>query len=247
MKNQCFWALSNVICEDAKCRDHVLSLGIFETLTAFINQVSKSQKDENILKVCVWTLANFFLPKFPSLDESYCSKGLNIFFQYFRHSNKTVRKEAAFGIAHIMQSHLYLNAIFESGILKKICKELAVEKDTTMLSCMTQIVGHLAYGNDQQTQHVIDCGFISVFHKLLDSKNKILVKEIIWILSNIAAGSPEQVKAIMDGEIFPKVISAMNKDNFKIRREAVWTINNSTKNGDADVVSFMPMSRKLII
>jgi len=238
VKNQCFWTLSNVVCEDEKCRDHVLTLGIFDSLIDFIHQVDEQKHDDSILKICVWSVANLFLPKFPPLKQDLCLKALDIFFKYLRHSNKKVKRESAFGISYIMSNHQYVNEVINSGILKDIYKEMEVEKDTEILSCLLQIVGNVAFGNDYQAQHVIDIGFIPVFHKLLDSKRKVLLREVVWILSNIAAGNYTQVKAIKDGDLFPKVIRILNNDDFKIRREAVWTIYNSTQNGDTEIVSF---------
>ncbi|CAG9797537.1 unnamed protein product [Chironomus riparius] len=235
VKNQCFWTFSNIACEDEQCRDHVLSLGIFHSLITFIKEIFE-ENDEDILKTCIWTLANFFLPKFTSLHDDYCKLGLKMFIKCFRHSNQILRKEAAFGILHIMENRKYIDNIIESGILNDIRTELEFEEDTKMLSCMIRIVGNLAWGNDQQTQSLIDNDFIYVFHKLLYTEHKELLKEVIWTLSNIAAGNRAQVKAIMDGQIFPKLIGMLNDENFRIRREAVWVINNSTQNGSSEVI-----------
>lgn len=53
-------------------------------------------------------------------------------------------------------------------------------------------------GSDQQTQFVIDSGFLVAALELLNNSRKIIRKEICWAISNITAGTSQQIQVLQD-------------------------------------------------
>lgn len=104
-----------------------------------------------------------------------------------------------------------------------------------------RILAYVTNGTDQQTQAVIDAGFIQIFYGILRSPDtdKRIVKEVLWILSNISIGPPEQIQAaLIDNNQYGVITKWTNSEHIEIKKEAVWTICNSTKNATAEQIKY---------
>jgi importin subunit alpha-6/7 len=83
-------------------------------------------------------------------------------------------------------------------------------------------------GDDQQTQHVINCAVLPRLHKLLSNDGKGILKEACWAPSNIASGSKQQLQAVIDHNISPALAHTLETEDFEIRKECAWAISNAT-------------------
>lgn len=231
VKCQVFWAFANITCENARCRDLVVAKGILNELIDFV-EVAKKSQDELILKTSIWALGNFFLSRFPELPENVRHTGLEVFLKFFRHPNDLVYQEAIYGINNIIETGetKFIDKIAKLRILKHIKVEIEnLNCNQKIFTALIHTVGFVTQGNDQQTQKVIDCGFIPLFFNFLSSKDTCLVKTVLWILANIAFGPISHIRTLMSAGIYVKVLDALTHENTKIRREAIWTIYHSTK------------------
>ena len=66
--------------------------------------------------------------------------------------------------------------------------------------------GNIVTGNDQQTQIVLDCGFLRSCQQLIRSGTQSIRKEVCWSISNITAGTRSQIQAVLDVDILPAII-----------------------------------------
>lgn len=84
--------------------------------------------------------------------------------------------------------------IMETGITPKIIN-LTMSGDKASL-CIPSLrtIGNFVTGSDEQTEYVIQCGFLEAAIPLLENEEQMIRKEAAWTLSNICAGNENQVK-----------------------------------------------------
>ena len=94
-------------------------------------------------------------------------------------------------------------------------------------------------GNDQQTQHAMDCKALSALVPLLGHEKKNVRKEACWTLSNIAAGTFKQAEDLVhfvcptDGEpLISKVVKLAHEGEWEVRKEAAWILANICTGGN---------------
>jgi len=88
-------------------------------------------------------------------------------------------------------------------------------------------VAHLVVGDDEDTQKVLDAGFLSAAAELLNHAKKGIRKDTCWAIANIMAGSQSQVQRVIDAGIVPKLIYILGHDSSEIRREAAYSFSNA--------------------
>ena len=90
----------------------------------------------------------------------------------------------------------------------------------------------LVAGNDQQTQHAMECKALDALVPLLDHEKKNVRKEACWTLSNIAAGTFKQVENLVhfvssDGvPVIRKIVKLACEGEWEVRKEAAWILAN---------------------
>jgi len=115
---------------------------------------------------------------------------------------------------------------------------------------LLRIIAYVTNGTDQQTQKVIDNGFVDLFYQLLVEPDcdKRIVKEVLWIISNITIGTPEQItQTILSVEKYRVMITHARDVNPEIQKEAVWAICNACKNATYEQIQFMVDNGMLIL
>jgi len=107
---------------------------------------------------------------------------------------------------------------------------------------LLRIIAFVTNGTDEQTQKVIDTGFLDEFYLLLShpKQDKRIAKEILWIISNISIGTIEQIDAtIVKNDRYQVILKYALSDNVELKKEAVWSICNATKNATEDQIEYM--------
>ena len=88
-------------------------------------------------------------------------------------------------------------------------------------------VGNFLMGTEQETQLVLDRGFIPLLSRLLHYPLEQVRKEACWAASNVAAGSRAQKQRLFDEPgLLDEVIALSEKGNGSVRKEATWVLCN---------------------
>ena len=94
----------------------------------------------------------------------------------------------------------------------------------------------VAAGDDVQTQHVVDSGFLDVAQELMQAPNVTLRKETCWALSNVGAGNFKQIQAMLDTNYIHPTILLLMTSQFEVQRECTWVLSNLIAGGTTEQV-----------
>ena len=104
-----------------------------------------------------------------------------------------------------------------------------------LLTPAMRTLGNFLTGCEQDTQLVIDAGFIPILHQLLRYPLEQVRKEACWTASNIAAGSRAQKQALLDEDgMLADVLELARTANTSVRKEACYVLSNLCEGGDAE-------------
>ena len=109
--------------------------------------------------------------------------------------------------------------------------------DTDFIFPAIRLLGHIVTGNEDQTNAVLQCGFLHRICTLMLHPSKVIRKETCWTISNITAGSCDQIQAVIDSNIIPSVIYRIQVDEFEVKKEAAWILTNALNNSHATQIS----------
>ena len=98
-------------------------------------------------------------------------------------------------------------------------------------------LGSIVSGTDEQTQIVLDAGFLGPLQTLLQHRKENIVREAMWGLSNVTAGNANQVEMVIRANLIPLIINVMKTRTFKTQKEAAWALCNMTASGNPEQVS----------
>lgn len=103
--------------------------------------------------------------------------------------------------------------------------------------CM-RIVGNIVTGTDEQTQLILNEGFLDNILFYLNHSTQNVRREIIWCLSNIGAGNNEQIEEIISREWLMKDIMKKAKfDTVPVRTEVAYLLCNMASEGSRNQVA----------
>ncbi|XP_073224128.1 importin subunit alpha-1b-like isoform X2 [Cicer arietinum] len=100
-----------------------------------------------------------------------------------------------------------------------------------------QTLGHIASGDEAQTQILINSGALLCLKLLLTQSDKIILKIACLVISNITAGTEAQIQAVIDFDLIGRLVY-LTKAEFDIRKEAAWAISNATYGTCEQIRSF---------
>eukprot|EP00826_Nyctotherus_ovalis_P063989 TRINITY_DN9380_c0_g2_i2.p1 TRINITY_DN9380_c0_g2~~TRINITY_DN9380_c0_g2_i2.p1 ORF type:complete len:312 (-),score=66.84 TRINITY_DN9380_c0_g2_i2:41-976(-) len=180
-----------------------------------------------VVKSCVWCIAKLcegkpappldqILPAFDALARTLQGR-----------SDKNALTWAAEGLLSLSDSGSdRISCIIATGIVPRLV-ELIGHKEAFVFSCM-RTIGNITYGNEEQTQAVINANGLPTLAKVLRKANRQLKKDACWVLSNIAAGSSSQVEALFENKLMYLIIDQVVNETLEIKKEAMWVIANAT-------------------
>jgi len=116
--------------------------------------------------------------------------------------------------------------------------EVYIKSRQAVLRCVCNV----ASGHNDQTQTLIDAGFIPVFKSLLQDteSTNYTYRDVCWALSNIAAGTESQKDLLISNDIIPLIIQMASTKTYIIIRECIWLfVNLFDKDSDTDLTNHM--------
>lgn len=118
-----------------------------------------------------------------------------------------------------------INHIMGTGITSKIVQLIKSDRPTILKSPLIRIMKNFVAGSDNQTESVLDAGFLDCVPILLSSKSPSIQWDTYFALSNIAAGHSKQAGQLLKRkDIMEHIIDSAIRDEWKIRKEAIWVL-----------------------
>ncbi|CAJ0945702.1 unnamed protein product, partial [Mesorhabditis belari] len=233
LAEQCLWAVANIAGDSSQMRDLVLQHNGLQALMYLATIMDRLEV--SFVRTIAWSFSNMCRHKNPNASLEVLrelAKGLSFLLQ---HTDKAVRQDACWAVSYLTD-----------GPDEQI--QLAV--DATL-----RVLGNMATGNDQLTQHVIDIGTLQLISDLIQrSKSTTIVKECCWLISNVIAGTQDQIQHVIDAGLLPHIFQVLDTGDFKCQFEASWAIANLAQGGTSQQIFHLwsdgavgPMCRALKI
>jgi hypothetical protein len=108
------------------------------------------------------------------------------------------------------------------------------EDDPRVQAPALRTVGHLAAGDEGQTQAVLDCeASLPALLRLLGAPKRALRKEACRALANVLAGTEPQIQQAIDQRVLGPVVHLLADEerDFGERKEACWAVSNAAARG----------------
>jgi hypothetical protein len=100
-----------------------------------------------------------------------------------------------------------------------------------------RVVGNILFGDEEQTQAMLNMNVLVGLDSLIHSDQKRLRKEACWSLSNIAAGNTSQLQALMDyTPIMDTLMDFAQHAEYTTKIESLHTLANAFNGGSMDQV-----------
>ena len=132
----------------------------------------------------------------------------------------------------------HIDPIIESGLIRQLVSFL-IHVEDKLKALTLKVLINIAAGTDEQTQAVLDHGFLKYFPGLFLSKNENIVIDALWLLSNIAGGNQEQTQAVIDAGFIPNIINALDKGSNDKQRWAVEVIYSISAKRSTKQIMFL--------
>jgi hypothetical protein len=159
-----------------------------------------------------------------------CTKGVN----------EEALQDALWGLSYISDcGDKHIGCVVSTkGIAAMVGHMLA--EDASIIIPALRTAGNIVTGTDEQTQAVIDGGFVPQLARLVSHGRRNVRREACWAASNIAAGTPTQINALVS---FPGVVSGLvtqlDKGEWHVRKEAAWALSNVATAGVAHHIDIL--------
>lgn len=140
--------------------------------------------------------------------------------------------EALCGVNEIMNESMVATLV-EAKIPERLYI-IAQRQVTSQLYTICQILAHISFGSYEESNSIIEAGFLPVLFNILkiETYSAVFKKEILWTLSNLTIGELSQIRAVLsDIERFNILMKMCKHDNKHVRKEAIWSICNVTSQG----------------
>jgi hypothetical protein len=243
VRQQCVWAIGNIVGDSPEFRDFVLKFGVMDSLLKLSTGTAKT----SILRILAWTLSNLCRGK-PQPDFEVIAPCLPALTSMLFCDDEEILTDACWGLSYISDDkgvdNRKIRAVIRSGVCRRLVQLMGHSADQVKLPAL-RTVGNIVTGDDSQTQFIIDCGCLQSLFNLLCDKNckKSIRKDAIWTVSNITAGTPKQIQAVVDSGIFPLLVSVLRRKSrsmeFDTRKEAAWAISNATSRGSSEQIRYL--------
>jgi len=119
-----------------------------------------------------------------------------------------------------------IQLIVDSGIIPQLFELLEQDVQVLILHPVLRTIGNIVIGNDAQTNVVLAADTCQMLAKLLGHPDRIIVKEVAWIVSNIAAGSAGNIQWLLTHNVMYPMVALLEKENFGCRKLVIDTFIN---------------------
>lgn len=222
IREQAVWALGNIVGESYKYRNMVLEAG---ALPLILKEAYSTQK-LSYIKNIIWIISNFCRGK-PSPDFNIISPVLPLIISVIQNAtDEELLVDSIWALSYFSDGKgLKIEGIMNSHVLSQIVKYLYFQNLPFLIPTL-RIFGNIATGNNNQTQYIINIGFLQATLHLFDNNRKSIIKELCWIISNIAAGTESQINSIIQSNFIPPLINILKYGEMDIKEEAAWALSN---------------------
>jgi Atypical Arm repeat/Armadillo/beta-catenin-like repeat len=128
------------------------------------------------------------------------------------------------------------NLVIEEGIVPVLVKSIQyyseLPETAILLIPSIKILWLIASGTQQQTDQVVQSGFVKCSLKLLESSNKGVQRHVLLTLSNIAAGTHDQINVLVQQlALVKEIVYLALHSSADVKKEALWTLSNIITQG----------------
>eukprot|EP01060_Flectonema_neradi_P030992 TRINITY_DN45_c2_g1_i2.p1 TRINITY_DN45_c2_g1~~TRINITY_DN45_c2_g1_i2.p1 ORF type:complete len:472 (+),score=52.63 TRINITY_DN45_c2_g1_i2:54-1469(+) len=221
VRGQAMWALGNIAGDSTQKRDLCL-----ENLAAVALAEIAPHPGNNLefLRNLSWTTSNLLRGK-PQPSLSLVEPLLPIICSAISHQDVEVCVDGLWSLSYLSQG---VNEGIEMAL--RICPNPVAflnHTSKTVVVPALRICGNIATGTDDQTQRILDCGWVAAMGNLLtNDTHKGMMKECVWGLSNVLAGTVLQIQHVVNANMIGPLVQLVGESPAEIRREAVWAIAN---------------------
>lgn len=230
VKEQTIWALGNISGDKNEYRKRVVEAGAIIPLCEYLASLTDISETN-----AIWCLANLVRGRVPSEEE--CLFIIQVIVQIL----KTVEDDNL--LVDTMWTLSYISDggqetipdILELNCINHIVRGLFSENSAQIVPTL-RTIGNFVTGTDEQTDYVLQSGFLETIRILMEHPEKEIRKEVMWTLSNICAGTKSHVAELIEGGIIDKLVEKVFKDTEDVQKEAVWALSNCCANSDPEIV-----------
>lgn len=242
IKEQSAWSLGNLSGDNAHLRDQLLHVGVLDALI----EVALPDAPPKFLHQVVWTIQNFFRWKSPPCPLEYAQRVLPVLKPLVDWEDEedeehtiSIAANATWTVCYIADSHVTTYDYIHGNFAAKFTDNLEGGFTNAQLPSL-RTLGTLMSGSAEQTDRVLELGFLSQCRRLLWSPKPNIRKDTAWAISNVAAGTHLQIKRIIDEGLVPDLVTVANSDDIsRVRQEGVWALCNMANAGHSMQVRFL--------
>ncbi|KAL7558440.1 hypothetical protein ACA910_015779 [Epithemia clementina (nom. ined.)] len=245
LRLQCAWCLGNLAEDEPRYRDIILSIEC--TKLGFVHNMNKPET-EALLAYFVWALRNI-VKNSATRDVMDTKCFVPVVLRKLKAStieSEQLRVDLCFCLCHLAECDVVdhnarAQVLLDFNGLPILMEVLRQELEPkhpcpNVLVPLTRCLGMFAAGSAEQTDALVEAGFLGFVPALMKLQSPALLKETLWALSNIAGGTPDQIALLVENtRILKDVVDASQHDNWLARREGLWTLCNLLSSGNTNV------------
>jgi importin subunit alpha-6/7 len=240
VREQAIWFFANLAGDRSEYRSKLVEM---TTVMNGLLYNFENPGNLSLMCTCAWAISNVFrglphekiheaIPFVPKLC-SYIQIGVR------GRAKPLELSDIMAAMLHIVESGTELNSMVcksgvSSAIVDAIRHYMEVPKSTTLLNFAIRILGNIAAGTEEQTEVVVQSGFLELALSLLHpSKERIIHRSVLFALSNIAAGTTEQINALItQRDLTKNIVWMADNSSSEVKKEAIWTLANIITKGN---------------
>ncbi|RZB49285.1 Importin subunit alpha-4 [Glycine soja] len=243
IREETICALGNIAGDSPSYRDFVLSHGALSPLLSQLEPESLLQLEPHsawaMLRLATWCLS-ILVCGYPPVNFEQVKSALPVLRRLIHSTDEEVVADACWALSYLSDVPINnIQDIIEAGVCPKLVELLLYPSDAVIEPAL-RTLRNIVYGDDAQTQHVIDSQLLPCLHQLLTQEHKKnIIKEACWTISNIAAGNRAQIQAVIDANIIPPLVGFLLRAEFDIKEDVAWAIFNVTSRGSHDNIRYL--------
>ena len=227
MFEQGAWIIGNISADINTFRRKLVELDMIHHLSARIIH----SDDFHEIQYTSWALTNLVRGK--SIDKKKEKGALVALMKVaMNYDDSEMLTNSLAALSDIMSSE-YIDVLINSGLPRRMYL-VAMRGVTNQLYSICQILSHISFGNAQQTEVIIQEGFLDILFNILKSSvyTAQFKKEVLWTISNITIGEVEHIRAVLSNqERLITLMTLCTHSNSAVRKEAIWSVCNVTSKG----------------
>ena len=259
IREQAVWALGNVAGDGATLRDYLLNMGAMQALIAMLARLLQEAVPMSLIRNTAWTLSNMYRGK-PSPPLQLVKPGLPMLKVLLNHTDDEVVVDTIWAVSYATECNVIdkptpstqmptvderIDAVSAAGILPDIYRFLSAPELSKALPSV-RTFGNILTGSAKYTDLVLQMNILPPFLQVLNRKNRVIRKEVLWALSNVAAGTAQHVQALIDAGVIVTANQVIETAEFELQKEAGWLIANAAVCATPEQVQLMVASHKLL-